>query len=142
MSTAWRISTRLRIWTASAASPPSGLAGFGATINLGSAQRVRVMPTLRAQVVNTLDQWDSRAGDIDSWASIDGVVGGEADAWLEERHTTGDPLGPSPAYTEWRRLDGAEFYFWNMQFRVQLRSYDPAYNIYIDQLRVSADQVV
>lgn len=120
---------------------PSGLAWFTAGINLGSAQRVRLTPTLRAQVVNTLDQWDSRAGNLDSWASVDGVVGGEADAWFEYRFTETDPAG-SPTYTAWVRLDSTEAYFWAAQFRVQLRSYDPAFNIHIDQLRVSADQVV
>ncbi len=120
---------------------PSGVAAFGVAVNLGSPQRVRVTPTLRAQVVNTLDQWDSRAGDIDSWASIDGVVGGEADAWLEARYTTDDPLG-TPTWSGWARLDGGEFYAWGIHVRVQLRSYDPAFNIHIDQLRISADQVV
>jgi hypothetical protein len=112
---------------------------FG-NLNFGSAQRVRLTPTLRATVVNTLDQWDSRAGDIDSWASVDGVVGGEADAWFEYRFTTTDPLG-SPVYTEWARLDGAEVRAWLVQIRLQLRSYDPAFNIHVDQARISADQV-
>jgi hypothetical protein len=113
--------------------------GGGNNINLGSVQNVRLTPTLRATVVNTLDQWDSRAGDVDSWASVDGVTGGEADAWLEFRTSLN---GTGSDFTPWARLDGAEVRTWTIQCRVQLRSYDPAFNIHIDQLRVSADQVV
>nr|MBP8296282.1 hypothetical protein [Burkholderiales bacterium] len=117
---------------------PSGRCFFSTGVNLGSPQRVRLTPLLRATVVNTLDQWDSRAGAIDTWASIDGVVGGEADAWLEGRYTTDNPAG-TPVWSEFIRLEGGEFYMWAMQVRVQLRSYDPAFNIHIDQLRISAD---
>jgi hypothetical protein len=118
----------------------SGRASFTVAINLGSLLNCRLTPTLRATVVNTLDQWDSRAGDVDGWAAIDGVTGGEADAWFEVRFTTTDP-GGSPVYSEWQRLDAAEFRAWAFQVRLQLRSYDPAFNIHIDQARISADQV-
>jgi hypothetical protein len=120
---------------------PEGRVFFAAAMNLGSPQRVRLTPTLLAQVVNTLDQWDSRSGDLDSWTDIDGVAGGEADAWLEYRFTRDDPTG-TPTWSEWTRIDGAEAYFWGAQFRCQLRSYDPAFNIYVEALSVSADQVV
>lgn len=120
---------------------PSGTSTATAALNFGSARHVRLTPTLRATVVNTLDQWDSRAGNIDQWADVDGAVGGEADAWVEYRFTTTDPAG-SPVYTAWARLDGAEVRAWGVQFRCQLRSFDPAFNIHVDQFRVSADQVV
>lgn len=109
-------------------------------LNLGAAMRCRVTPTLRATIVNSFDQWDSRAGPFDSWTSVDGVAGGEADAWVEVRWTTDDPTG-TPTYTAWQRLDAGEFCMWHMQVRVQLRSYDPAFNIAIDQLSIVAEQV-
>lgn len=96
-----------------------GTALFNASVNLGSAQRVRLTPMLLAQV-NTLDQWDSRAGSIDSWSSVEGVVGGESDAWFEYRFTTDDPSG-SPVYSEWMRLDATEAYFWVAQIRLRLK---------------------
>jgi hypothetical protein len=121
---------------------PSGemvFTGGAGNLNFGAVQNVRVTPTLRATVVNTLDQWDSRGRKMDTWASVDGIVGGEADAWVEFR-TSLNGLGTD--WTPWARLDGAEVRTWVVQTRVQLRSYDPAFNIHIDQLRISADQVV
>jgi hypothetical protein len=120
---------------------PSGSASPGAQFNFGSIQRVRLTPTLRATVVNTLDQVDSRAGALDTWTDFDGVAGGEADAWVEYRFTTDNPAG-APVWSPWGRLDAAEVRAWGVQFRCQLRSYDKAFNIQVDQWRVSADQVV
>jgi hypothetical protein len=111
-------------------------------INLGSAQHVRVTPLLRALVINTFDQIDSRSAAVDSWGDWDGAgSGGEADAWFEMRSTQTDP-GGSPTYTPWARIDGTEVRAWGLQFRLQLRSVDPAFNIHIEQARISVDQVI
>ncbi|MCK8168214.1 hypothetical protein LXA15_17585, partial [Erwinia amylovora] len=81
-----------------------------------------------------------QADPIDSWATVDGVFGGEADAWVEVRTTQDNPSG-SPTWEAWRRLDSAEFTARGFQFRAQLRSYNPSYNIAVAELEVSVDEV-
>lgn len=115
-------------------------AQFSGGMDLGTVQRVRLTPRLLASVVNTLDQVDSRTAPVDDWADWDGAVGGEADAWVEVRETPDNPAG-TPTWSAWKRLDQGEFQARAFQFRVQLRSADPAFNIHITELSVAADKV-
>jgi hypothetical protein len=102
---------------------------------------VRLTSVIQASVVNVNDLIDSRTDNIDTWLDFDGSGGGgSADAWVELRHTDDDPAG-APTWTSWKRLDAAEFEARAFQYRAQLRSYDPAYNIHITQLRVKVDTV-
>ena len=116
---------------------PAGTYDFAAGMDLGSVQRVRLTTTIVAQIINALDQLDSRAGNIDTWADFDGTTGAAADAWVEVRETDDNPAG-SPTWSTWRRLDAAEFQARAFDFRARLTTSDPAYNIQISQLRVAA----
>lgn len=118
----------------------SGSYQFSGGMDLTTVQRVRLTPRLLALVVNTLDQVDSRTAPVDAWSDWDGAVGGEADAWVEVRETPDNP-GGSPTWSAWKRLDQGEFQNRAFQFRVQLRSTDPAFNIHITELSVAADKV-
>lgn len=120
---------------------PSGSYAFSGGIDLGLVKSVRVTGRIRATVVNQLDTIDSRAAPIDEWADFDGIVGGEADAWGEMRTTPDNPAG-SPTWSEWRRIDQAEARARGFQFRCQLRSYDPAFNIHVAELSATIDEVV
>ena len=59
---------------------------------------------------------------------------------MEVRTTPNDPAG-SPVWGDWRRVDAAEFSARGFEFRAQLRSYDPAFNIEISELTATADEV-
>jgi hypothetical protein len=119
----------------------SGSYAFSGGMDLGSVRSVRVASRLLASVVNQLDQVDARASALDEWGDFDGVVGGEADAWVEVRDTQDNPSG-SPTWSAWRRLDQAEARARGFQFRAQMRSYDPAFNIHVAELSATADEVV
>ena len=54
--------------------------------------------------------------------------------------TSDNPAG-SPTWSAWNRLDSAEFNARAFQFEAILTSADPAYNIQISELSVTADQV-
>jgi hypothetical protein len=118
-----------------------GTYDFATGIDLGSVKHVRLTSRIVAQVINALDQFDSRAGDIDAWADFDGTTGASADAWVEVRETDDDPAG-SPTWSSWRRLDAAEFMARGFDFRARLTTADPAYNIQISELRIAADEIV
>jgi hypothetical protein len=121
----------------------SGVYYFAAGIDLGSKQRVKLTSILDGMVQNSNDLVDSRTGNIDDWLDFDGDDGGSAcDAWIEVRSTDLDP-GSSPGdWTAWNRLDAAEFNARGFEFRAQLTSNDPAYNILISQMRVRAEELV
>ncbi len=120
---------------------PSGVYTFSGGIDLGSVKSIRLSSHLLANVVSFGANWDQRVSPIDEWGRIDDVFGGEADAWVEARRTNDNPAG-SPTWSAWQRLDSAEFKARGFQFRAQLRSYQPEYNIEVTQLRVAADEVI
>jgi hypothetical protein len=119
---------------------PSGTYTFAGGIDLGAVGNVRLTSRVLATVEDEGDQWDDRTDPIDTWGAIDGVFGGEADAWVEARRTDDNPAG-TPAWSGWSRLDSAEFRARAFQFRAQLRSHDPAFNINVTELSVAADEV-
>jgi hypothetical protein len=119
----------------------SGSYAFANAIDLTTVRNCRLTARIAATVVNTNDLVDSRTGLVDDWLSFDGVAGNEADAWVEVRQTDDNPAG-SPTWTAWRRLDSGEFRARAFQFRAQLRTSDPAFNIHIAELSVTADEVL
>lgn len=118
----------------------SGTYTFAAGFDFGSVRRVRLTNTIQALVVNTFDSIDDRTGLVDDWEDWDGVEVGSADAVVEVRVTDDDP-GGSPNWSPWQRMDAAEYETRGVQARVRLTTTDPAYNIHISQLSISADEV-
>ena len=122
---------------------PSGVYTFSAGFDFTTVSRARITGQIEAIVFNIDDLIDSRTDPIDSWPSIDGDVGTGSlgDAWLEARETDDNPAG-TPTWSAWKRLDSTEVECRGMQFRLQMRSFDPTYNIQVDILRVKAEEVV
>jgi hypothetical protein len=113
---------------------------FDGGIDLSTVQRVRLTSHLLAEVVNVFSLIDDRTDGIDSWASFDGTDVAKADAITYVRCTDDDPAG-SPTWGAWNRLDSGEFNNRAFQFQTVLTSADPAYNIQISELSITADQV-
>ena len=109
-------------------------------MDLTTVRPVRLSVHLLASVASFGTNWDQRVSNIDDWGAIDSAFGGEADAWVEARRTNDNP-GGTPTWSAWQRLDQAEFNARAFQFRAQLRSYQPEFNIEVTQLRVTADEV-
>jgi hypothetical protein len=119
---------------------PSATYHFSGGIDLGSVQNVRITTRLKAQVANEFDLIDDRSADIDDWTSFDGDAAADADAVVYARQTNDDP-GGTPAWKDWNRLDSAEFSARAFEFKVEMTSIDPAYNIQISELSATVDQV-
>jgi hypothetical protein len=118
----------------------SGTYLFAGGMDLGVVKPIRLSAHVLASVAAFGTQWDQRVSMLDSWGAIDDVFGGEADAWVETRSTNDNP-GGTPTWSAWRRLDSGEFNARGFQFRAQLRSFQPEFNIEVTQLRVAADEV-
>ncbi len=118
----------------------SGTYEFAAGIDLGSVQRVRLVKTLESIIENTIDLIDDRDTPIDTWESFDGDNTGNADAVVYVSYTLTDPLG-SPVWSDWQRLDVAEFNARAFKFKCELSTEDAAYNIKVSTLTVTAEQL-
>lgn len=117
-----------------------GFYRFSGAIDLGSVKRIRATSHILAAVVNVLDKIDSREATLDYWEDFDGTAGAPADAWVSVRYTDDDPAG-SPAWSEYVRLDSGEFEARAFEFRIDMESSDPSYNIAVSELSVSIDEV-
>lgn len=116
-----------------------GVYTFNNAYDFGAVTKVRLTSVIAAEVTNILANIDDIEANIDDWASFDQQLdGGQADAWVEFRQTDDNP-GGSPTWTSWMRLDTAEVEARGVQARVQMRSYDLAYNIEIATLQVKAE---
>lgn len=113
----------------------SGTYTFANAIDLGSVMNVRVSVSITAVVVAANDLIDQRTDDIDDWLDFDGAAGDEADCWIEMRESD-----DGVTWDEWQRIETGEFRCRHMQFRAQLQSDDPAYNIEVSALSVTVDQ--
>lgn len=118
----------------------SGTYTFANDIDLGSVQNVRLTSEIAGFLSNVNDLIDSRTGNVDDWADWDGTAGASGDAWIEARETDDDPAS-SPSWSDWKRLDAAEFSARAFEFRARLQSDDAAYNVTVETLRVTAAQV-
>jgi len=128
--------TSSKLTLTSTASPGTYL--FHTKMDLGSVKRVRLTAHLLAAVVNPSDLFDSRSGLFDdAEGTFDGTDTASADAVVFVRTTQTDPAG-SPTWTAWNRLHSGEFVARGFDFKVELVSYDTAYNIEISELNVKA----
>lgn len=131
----------LLLWDYTGGVSATGSYLFSAPIDLGSVKKCRLTSAMRARTENIYDDFDSRTGEVDDWPDWDGAMNGnEADAVLMVRSTTGDPSG-SPTWSEWQRLDSADFNARGFQFRLDLASTDPSFNIAISSLAVVAEGI-
>jgi hypothetical protein len=117
-----------------------GVYDFAGSIDTGAVGNYRGTSLVEATAINELDLLSERTDPIDSWQSIDGTDAAVSDCWVEVRHTDDDPTG-TPTWSDWERLDAAEFNARAFEFRAQLRTDDPSYNIRVDKLEATIDEV-
>lgn len=119
----------------------SGTYTFGAGLDMGSVQSVRLETLLQTTLVNVLDSFDGRTDDIDDWANFDGTAPNIAgNAQIQVRTTNDDPAG-SPTWGAWNWLVTADYNARAFQFQLLLSATDVTYNIYVSQLRVIAKTI-
>ncbi len=121
----------------------TGTYTFQTGTDLGTVSNVRITGRIEGGINNLLDQIDDRTGNVDDWIDWDGASfgGSSADAWIECRHTDDDPAG-APAWSEWKRLDAAEFAARGFQYRAILSSADAAYRPELSVLRVTVEEIL
>lgn len=117
-------------------SAPSGTYSFFNSKDFGSVLHVRATVKLSVVIVSPNDLIDDRTAPIDEWQDFDGTNAAQCNISIFERHTDDDPAG-DPTWTDWQRLDTAEFECRGMQFYALLTAIDPAYNVNVSALGIN-----
>lgn len=113
---------------------------FNTKIDRGSVSRTRLTSHVLAAVFNANDLMSARTDPISAWASISGDTTASADAQVWVSSTDDDPAGAA-TWNPYQRLDSAEFYNRGYKFQLRLFSYDPIFNIVVDELSVTAAEL-
>lgn len=114
---------------------------FATGFDLGSVERVRLTTRITAISTDVLDQVDDRVDPIDQWEDFDGTDSGAADLQIWVRETDDDPAG-SPAWSEFQRLDSAEFEARGFDFEARLFTTDASYNIVCSDLGIDVEEII
>lgn len=121
---------------------PPGEYLFADRIDLGAVTRCRLTAVMSSIVFAITDMIDARSQTIDEWTSIDGdVTGDEADAEIWVRWTDDDPAGAA-VWSDWQRLDSAEFENRAFEFKLTATRTSETVSIAIAELAVFAEEVV
>jgi hypothetical protein len=117
----------------------AGTYHFNSAFDGTTVKKARVTASVSASVVNTLDQIDSRGATVDDWENWDGTVAASAGVRMYLRTTDNDPAGTGATWTDWQRFVIADVNCRGIQFRSELFTDDPAYNISVGTLAVTID---
>ncbi len=118
----------------------SGQYEFATIMDLGSVKRVRLTTHILANIVNVNDRIDERAEMIDSWASFDGDNAAEGDVRITVLTRNDDPSTPG-VWQSHGWIDQGEYQARAFRFIVTIDSYDLAYNVFISELSVKAEEI-
>ena len=131
----------LESWTDTDGVIASGLYRFAAGIDLGTPTRARVTSRIKLEAVNEHDFWDSKVGPIDSWPDIDGTLAAAIDAAVYGKLTDDDPAG-TPEWDAFTRVDSSEVHTRAIgQLECRLTTADRAFNLWLTELRVTAEEI-
>jgi hypothetical protein len=129
------------LWDVSGGVAASGLYQFAAGIDLGSVKRSRITSHMKLEAINEHDYWDAKIGEIDSWTDIDGTLGAAVDASVYGKLTDDNP-GGTPTWSVFTRVDSAEINARAIgQLECRLSTADRAFNLWLTELRVTAEEV-
>lgn len=119
----------------------SGTYDFSQGFDLTTVKRVRLTTRVTAMSVNVNDLIDERTGLMDDWEDFDGTLQAQADLQVWVRHTDDDPAG-SPTWSDWERLDSAEFEARGFDFQARLSTEDSSFNIVATELGIDVEELV
>lgn len=114
---------------------------FSSGIDLTTVERVRITTQLEVNISLISDLIDSRTELIDTWEDFDGTLEAGGDAYIEVRHTDDDPAGSPVSWSEWEKLEAAEFEARGFEFRLTLVRDSEEYNVQVSDLGVVVEQL-
>ena len=128
-------------WDIAGGNAAVGLYEFAAGLDLTTVTRARITSHVKLEAVNEFDYWDSKIGNIDTWPDVDGTLGASVDAQVYGKLTDDDPAG-TPTWSAFTRVDSLEINARAIgELECRLTCADPAFNLWLTELRLSADGV-
>jgi hypothetical protein len=128
-------------WDVSGGVAAEGVYKFAGGIDLGSLQRSRITSHVLVEAINEHDYWDAKIGEIDTWPDVDGTLGASIDAQVYGKLTDDNP-DASPTWGAFTRVDSAEIHARAIgQLECRMTSADRAFNLWLTQLRLTAEKV-
>lgn len=121
-------------------STTTGTYDFATGFDLTTVKKVRLTTRITSTIVNVNDLVDDRTDNIDDWEDFDGTQQAEADVIVFVRHTDDDPAA-SPTWSDWVRLESAEFEARGFDFKAELTTDSTAYNILVTELGVDVEEL-
>lgn len=119
----------------------SGTYEFATNMDLSTVKNVRLQRQLTVQIINALDQFDSRAGNVDTWADFDGNEGAAvANIKLYYASTDDNPAG-SPTWSAYKEFTSVEERARAYKFKAVFSTTDSAYNIKCTAMAVQASTI-
>jgi hypothetical protein len=123
---------------------PRALTGeynFATGFDFSTVEKVRLTTRIAVASYIITDTIDGRTSNIDTWEDFDGSIESGADARIYVRHTDDDPEGSPVEWSDWEKLESAEFEARAFQFKVVLTIDSVDYNILVSELGVDAEQI-
>lgn len=114
---------------------------FATTMDLTTVKLSRVRSDVKLSALNLAGTIDERTALIDTWADFDDTDGSSVDVLVEGRFTDDDPAG-TPTWSDWKRVDSTEEEFRGAQFRATLITETSDFNLLVEELTITADEVV
>lgn len=112
---------------------------FASGIDAGSVKRQQLKRHIKSTITQPLNLVDSRGANIDEWDDWDGTNTASGDCKVYVRHTEDDPSS-SPTWSAWELLNVNEYNKRAFEFKATLTVNDPAYNIEIEELSITAQE--
>ena len=117
-----------------------GVYYFASGIDAGSVKRQQLKRHIKSVITQPLNLVDSRSVSIDSWSDWDGTNTANGDCKVYVRHT-GDNPASNPTWSAWELLNVNEYNKRAFQFKAVLSVNDSAYNIEIEELSITAQEI-
>jgi len=109
------------------------------SIDLGQVYTSRITSSYSSTGFSVSDLFDSSTGNFDAKAGLfDGADISGTNAALQIRTTSDDPSS-SPTWSSWGSFFVGDYIARGVQFRLQLKTDNPSYNIQVDSLSVTVD---
>lgn len=113
---------------------------FATGIDAGSVKRQQLKRHIKSIITQPLDLVDSRSVSIDNWSDWDGTNTANGDCKVYVRHTDDNPAS-NPTWSAWELLNVNEYNKRAFQFKAVLSVNDSSYNIEIEELSITAQEI-
>ena len=117
----------------------SGSYEFADKIDMTRVMSATLSGSVTFTTIATTDIWDNRAGNIDTWDSIDANTFDDVDATLFIASTNDDPASGSATWSAYQEFTIGNYYGRGFKFKLECTTGDTTHQINVSQLVAKAE---